>query len=464
MTVGQPGHVQRAIASAAGPTDSPEERLKAGKSLFRRRSESLLHLIGGSIGTALLMFASISIAARALGPDAFGAMVLILAIGRVSERLLRFESWQPLIRYVALEETAGNNGNIARLYAYGLLLDIGAALAAALIAVGAGLVLGSAIGLQPEHAGLVAIYALAIACNIRGVPSAALRMAGRFRTLAYVQSVSAILRLVLAVFLLFHGAGLAAFVVLWTAMQILDAAIFFLLGMKSMRNQGVPSLLSVSWRGLPAAFPGFLRFALSTNLSSTLRTFSHEADTLLVGFFLGPAAAGLYFLARRIAKVAQQIGDLVQMVTYPDLARNWNGAKREAFGRLVHFVQLVLGGFGLFAIIGVWLFGKPVLAAAFGPDFVDAYPLLLAQLVAVALILHAAPSRSALLAMNRPSFVLATAAVSTVVFFTTALIAIPQYGAIGANFAHIAFGIATAAALDAALWRGLRQQTRELVK
>lgn len=463
MNLGRSSHLRSAIAGTSDHSENPEGRFSTGKSLFRRRSESLLHLIGGSIGTALLMFASISIAARALGPAAFGALVLILAIGRVCERLLRFESWQPLIRYVALEEAAGNNANIARLYLYGLLLDITAAFAAALVAVGAGLVLGPYIGLRPEHAGLVAIYALAIACNIRGVPSAALRMAGRFRTLAYIQAVSAIMRLALAFVLLFQGAGLAAFVVLWTAIQILDAAIFFLLGLKSLRDQGVPSLFSVSWRGLRQAFPGFLRFAMSTNLSSTLRTFSHEADTLLVGFFMGPAAAGLYFLARRIAKVAQQIGDLVQMVTYPDLARSWHAAKRAAFGRLVRFVQIVLAGFGLTAIFGVWLFGKPVLAAAFGPDFVDAYPMLLAQLVAVALILHAAPSRSALLAMNRPAFVLATAAVSTVVFFATALFAIPHYGAIGANFAHIAFGIATAVALDAALWRGIGRQPRELV-
>lgn len=440
---------------------SPGANGAVGKSLLRRRAESLLHLVSGSIGTALLMFGSISIAARALGPSGFGAFVLILAIGRVSERLLRFESWQPLVRYVAFEEAAGNSENIARLYVYGLLLDIVAALAAALFTVGAGIVIGPFVGLDAEHKALVAIYAVAIACNIRGMPSAALRMAGRFKTLAYIQAVSAIMRLGLALVLVLQGAGLAAFVVLWTVMQILDAAIFIFLGFKSLRDQGVPNLFSVNWRGLPASFPGFLRFAFSTNLSSTLRTLSHETDTLLVGFFLGPAAAGLYFLARRIAKVAQQIGDLVQMVTYPDLARSWTATNRGEFGRVVKFVQIVLGGFGVAAIIGVWLFGKPVLNLALGPDFVAAYPMLLAQLVAVLLILHAAPSRSALLAMNRPTFVLATAVVSTAVFFATAQFAIPQFGAIGANFAHIAFGLVTAVGLDAAMWRGIKHRPTE---
>jgi O-antigen/teichoic acid export membrane protein len=432
-----------------------------GKSLLWRRAQSLVHLISGNVGVAILMFGSISVAARALGPSSFGAFVLVLAIGRVSERIVRFESWQPLVRYVAAEELAANSEDIARLYAYGLLLDIGAALTAALIAVVSAIALAPLVGLEADQTGLVAIYAIAIACNIRGVPSAAMRMAGRFRTLAYVQAVSAIARLILAFVLLGQGAGVLEFIVLWTTMQMLDAAIFNLIGFRSLRDQGVPNLFLVNWRGLPERFPGFLGFAFSTNLSSTLRTLTHEADTLLVGFFIGPGAAGMYFLARRIAKVAQQIGDAVQMVTYPDLARMWAGAVRGEFGRVVTWVQLLLGGFGVTAILGVWLLGKPLLHYAFGADFVDAYPLLLAQMVAVMLLLHAAPSRSALLAMNRPKFVLGTAAFSTVVFFATASLAIPQFGALGANIAHIAFGLASAVVLDIAMWKGIRRLTKD---
>lgn len=448
---------ETAPGSDTGSNSAPE----GGKQLLRQRLESLLHLLGGNVGIAIIMFGSISLAARALGPTDFGAFVLVLAIGRVSERILRFESWQPLVRFVANEETSADGQKIARLYAYGLLLDVSAAAAAAIVAVFAGFVIGPLIGLESDQTVLVAIYALAIACNIRGMPSAALRMAGKFKTLAYVQAVSGLARLAIALILLMNGVGLFGFVVLWTAMQILDAAVFNMFGFRSMRDQGIPSLLSVSWRGLKESFPGFLKFAFSTNLSSTLRTLTHEADTLLVGFFVGPAGAGLYFLARRIAKVAQQVGDLVQMVAYPDLARLWARADREDFSRVVRWVQLVLGGFAVAAIIGVWLFGRQILDLAFGAEFVAAYPLLIAQLVAVLLILHAAPSRSALLAMNRPTFVLGVAVFSTAIFFATALIAIPQFGAIGANFAHIAFGLATAVLLDAAIWRNLRRGASE---
>ncbi|MFL0357245.1 lipopolysaccharide biosynthesis protein [Erythrobacter sp. GH1-10] len=448
----RPGSVSNEASAARG---------EGGKKLLRQRFESLLHLLGGNVGVAIIMFGSISLAARALGPKDFGAFVLILAIGRVSERLLRFESWQPLVRFVAAEEITGDGSKIARLYAYGLLLDIGAAAAAALVAIAAGFLIGPLIGLESDQSGLVAIYAVAIACNIRGMSSAALRMAGKFKTLAYIQAISGLARLGIAFVLLVNGFGLLGFVVLWAAMQIFDAAIFNVMGWRSLKEQSVPSLFSVSWRGLPESFPGFLKFAFSTNLSSTLRTLTHEADTLLVGFFVGPAGAGLYFLARRIAKVAQQVGDLVQMIAYPDLARLWARADLRDFSRIVKWVQVLLGGFAVAAIVGIWLLGKPILGFAFGPEFVAAFPLLIAQLVAVMLILHAAPSRSALLAMDRPTFVLAVAALSTAIFFITAFVMIPHFGAIGANFAHIAFGLVTAGLLDATLWRDLKLAGKE---
>lgn len=430
------------------------------KAILASRIRWILHLLGGNVGVAVIMFGSISLAARSLGPRDFGAFVLVLAIGRVCERLLRFESWQPLVRFVAVEESSGNKEDIARLYAYGLILDIAAALAAAFVATLAGLLIGDWFGLASDQTWLVAVYAIAIACNIRGMPSAALRMAGRFLVLAYIQSVSGLLRLAGAFILLWLEGGVFEFVLLWTIVQIFDALVFNIASFRSLHAQNVPSLFAVSWRGLSQRFPGFLGFAFSTNLSSTLRSLTHEADTLLVGLFAGPGPAGLYFLARRIAKVAQQVGDLVQMVAYPDLARFWTKPDARDFGRIVFWIQLLFGCFAIAAFLGTWAIGKPLLVLAFGAEFAGAHALLLAQLVAVALILHAAPSRSALLAMNRPRFVLFVAVISTILFFAIAVYALPRFGALGANFAHIAFGACTALLLDVAAWKGIRSRKR----
>jgi O-antigen/teichoic acid export membrane protein len=423
--------------------------------------KSILHLVSGSSGNAVLMLVSTTIAARSLGPAAYGVLALVLTVGRLSERLLRFESWQPLIRFAASEEVANDKKRMSELYLYGLFLDIGTALLAAVLTIIVGYALMSVIGLKPEHMPLIAIYAIAIAVNIRGVPTAALRFDGKFRTLAYIQMLSSILRLILAAIGLYLGFSLLEFVIIWTVCQALDSLLFLWLGMRVIRKKGIPNPLRANPFGLKDRFPGFMSFAWSTNVSGTLRTLTQEADTLLVSAFAGTAWAGFYHIAKRIAKVAQQVGSMMQTVVYPDMARMWAQKDFRIFGKMIKRIQLVLGLVGVSFLAAFWLVGDWVLHTLFGPEFVQAYPLLVAQLLAVVLIMHAAPSRSALLAMNRPGFVLWVALASTALFFLTAWLTMPIYGALGANLAHIAFAALTAIAMDIAMWRQIGQTVKE---
>lgn len=431
------------------------KKFRLGHGMLQSRIGSILHLISGNLGNALIMLVGLSIAARALGDVNFGIMAIVLTIGRVCERLVRFESWQPLVRYAAQEEVDNDTTRLSRLYLYGLLLDIGSALLAACLTISAGFVLAGLLQLGQGGTTLVAIYACAIAVNIRGMPSAALRLAGKFKTIAYFQVVAHSLRLIMAIVCYLNGAGLLAFVVVWTVAQIVDSLLFCFLGFRTLRRAGTPNPWRADWRNLRTDFPGFLGFAFATNLSSSMRTLTQEADTLLVGIFAGNAAAGFYHLAKRMAKIAQQVGETVQTVIYPDLARMWSNSTRKAFGRLVGTIQAMLAAIAISAVAVTWLAGEKVIELVFGQEFAGSYPLLLTQLIAVLLILHAAPTRSALLAMNRPGYVLKVASASTILFFAVAIYALPRFGAMGANLAHIAFGALTAVLLDFAFWRGV---------
>jgi O-antigen/teichoic acid export membrane protein len=427
--------------------------------LLRLRLISVAHLLSGNGANAVVMAISTTIAARTLGPAAFGILALVLTVGRVSERILRFESWQPLIRFAAQPDVERDPVRMSELMLYGLMLDVGSALLAALLTVAVGYAIGPLIHLAPQDMRLVAIYAVAIAVNVRGMPTAALRINGQFRTLAYVQLFASSLQAGLALLAMFTGVGLLGFVLIWTAVDIIDAALFVYMGFRTLRILDIPNPIFAARHGLAAKFPGFMSFAWSTNISSTLRTFTQEADTLLVSIFAGTNAAGFYHIAKRFAKVGQQVGAMIQMVVYPDMAKLWASAQHAAFRRITARVQMVLAGAGL-GILGVtWLGGQLLIRVAFGEEFAAAYPLLLTQLVAVVLIMHAAPSRSALLAMNQPRLVLVTAVIATALFFAVAFYALPRYGAIGANFAHIAFAAFSAIALDLGWWRGSSQGT-----
>src|SRR3546814_7334822 len=92
--------------------------------------------------------------------------------------------------------------------------------------------------------------------------------------------------------------------------------------MLELRRQGIHNLAKARIKGINHRFPGIMGFAFSSNLSMTLSTSVQEFDVLLVGALADPASAGLYYMAKRMAKAAQQLGGQVQAVLYPDVTRS----------------------------------------------------------------------------------------------------------------------------------------------
>ena len=360
----------------------------------RERLTAIGHLLSGNFVSAALMLVSVALAARSLGPSTYGVMVMVMSYDGVVERVLRFESWQAIIRFAAQEDGATPH-RLSRLYAYGLLIDVGAAALAAITAIGLAIVLGPHLGLTSLHIHLVMIDAVAMAVNVAGVPTAALRLSGQFKTLAYAQTAANVFRVGFALACVTLNAGLIGFMVAWTAAQVLGSCVVIWTGFRALRSMGIPNPVLAPFRGLRRDFPDFFGFACSTNLSLTLRVVTTEADSLFVGAVGGTAAAAVYYLAKRIAKVAAQVGAQVQAVIYPDVARMWARGDVRSFRTATLQVQGGLAAVGLVTLLLAVSCGPLLIRLGPGEAYSSAYPLLLTQLVAVMLMLHAAPARSA---------------------------------------------------------------------
>lgn len=414
----------------------------------RARLIAVGHLLSGNFLNALIMLVSVAMAARALGPATYGVMVLVLSYNRVVERVLRFESWQPLIRFAVQEEGQGSPRRMQRLYCYGLMLDIGAAALAAFSAIVLALLFGPLLGLKSLHLQLIAIYSIATLFNVAGVPTAALRLSGQFKMMAYAQMTGNVLRILFAFICMVMHTGVIGFMIAWTASQALGSIIVFAIGFRALRRMGIRNPLRANLKGLVRDFPGFFGFACSTNLSMTLRVITTEADSLFVGAVAGSSAAAVYYLAKRIAKVATQVGAQVQAVVYPDVARMWANGNVRSFRAATLQVQGALAAVGITMLAGAWLFGPLLIRVGPGEAYAETYGLLMTQLVAVILTLHAAPSRSAMLAMNQAWLVLSISGLGTAIFVGVAAYAVPHYGAIGGNIAHVVLGVVTAVLMD----------------
>jgi O-antigen/teichoic acid export membrane protein len=428
---------------------------------LRLRLKNVGHLLTGNLMGSLVGLLAFALTARALGPADYGALALTHAYVRAIERLVSFQSWQPLIKYGAGLKDAGHQEDLKSLLKFGLVLDVAGAAAAWLVAIGLALVAAPWFGWTESTLALVLLYSTVLLFRVAGMPTAVLRLAGRFRLMAYGQVVTAVVRLLLCGAAFVLGGGLLVFASIWLVTQALGSLTSVGFAFRELHRQGVRGLLRAPLQGVTRRFPGLWNFAWSTNLSLTLRSSAQEFDTLIVGALADPAAAGLYHIAKRVGRLAQQVGVQVQAVLYPDMARLWAQRALVEFRRTVLQVEVLLAGFGLGAFLFFLVTAEPLLRWTAGPQFAGAAPLLIVQMLAVTMTLAGTALRSALLAMGRQQQVLSIVLLATVGFHATALVLIPQIGAMGANIGHVVLGTVWLVGLAMAFRRALRPEASQ---
>ncbi len=407
---------------------------------LRARMKNIGHLLAGNFGAAAISMGTVAFAARSLGVERYGELALIVTYVQTIERFCSFQSWQPVIRYGAELKAQEKLSDLKSLLKFAVFLDIGAAVLGWLIACGLA-ILGAHVFDWPDRTAFAtALYSTALLFTVTGAPTGMLRLAGKFREIAYLQVASMTVRLALCFVAMIAGWGLMAFVAIWTITHILALLLLIAAGYRVLGDLGVRDFFKEPIGDIRARFPNILRFSLLTNFSLTVRSSSHQMDTLLVGALTGAGGAGIYHIAKRISKFALQAGQQVQAVVFPDVARLWARGEFTTFRHVVMQTETILFALSAVGVVLTFIVAEPLIRLIAGSAFLPAATLLKVQIIAVAFLLCGSVTRTGLLCMGRETTVFALSVVATAAFFATSAILLPRVGAVGANFGHVIAG------------------------
>ncbi len=414
---------------------------------FHRRLIDTGHLLSGSAAGAALGLAAAALTARALGPFEYGILALALTFVRAVEKFVTFQSWQPLIKYGATLDPVEDRDDMRALFKFGLVLDAAGALVATAVAVAILLIGAPLLGWSARVVSVVLVCCVMLPFNLAGTPTAVLRIFGHFRVAAYGPAIGTLARAALCAIAWLAKFDLVTFAIIWTGTQMIGSLLLLGRSFQILQKHGVTRVLAAPLTGVATRFEGIWSFAWSTNLSLGVRSSANQLDVLIVGALAGPAAAGLYHVAKRVGKLAEQATAQIQTVFYPDAARLWAAGQVDALRRAVMQVEVLVFGFGAIGTIVLWFIAEPLLRLTAGPEFIAATPLLIVQMVAVTIMMMGSASRSALLAMGRQRQVLNAVLVGTAGFHISVFLLVREIGAMGANIAHIIMGVIVAGLL-----------------
>lgn len=424
--------------------------------VMRRLLRNMGHLISGRAVTAVLGVATLAVIARTLGPAPLGALVMIEGYARVIQQIVRPETWQALVKYGSDALEQNRPAGFEQLLKFGGLVDLAGSCAAGAVVLFTAPLVGQWLDWSGDTVQLAQVYSIAVIFRIASTPIAVLRMFNRFSYLAWLDAVVSLLRLTLASAAWLAGGGLWTVLLLMISAELAHCLILVGLAWRELRRHGHGGFLRARLRGVARHNRHLWGFIVTSNASVLIRKSTQEFDVLIVGAIIGPAAVGVYHIAKRVGDALFRSGTLLQQAAFPDLARLWARREVERFRRTVLKVSLATAAFAAGALLVVTLKAGLVVQAVAGPGFEGAELPLIVQMVAASLALIGVTLRPALLSMGHHGALLVWATVTAVAFYVSILLALPHLGIVGASLAHAICYAVWLPALIWLFWRGTR--------
>ena len=397
-------------------------------------------LFSGSMAASLFAAAEPVLIARFLGVEQLGLFTLIIAYVGIVNGLIDLRSPEAVVRYVGQYRELGENDKVLSFIKFFYVLDflVGiAALGVCLILAG----VADDLFIHSEDTfKFTLIYSTSIlVSSVNKSSEAVLRVFDRFKTLAFVRTSRTGLRVVLIAVSLLAGFGIEGILVCY----VISAFVFFLMLQINvfgvLRQSGLERWTTAKIKNLGVTVEEVRSFVLVSTFTGFLsNAFSRQIPVLILGYFTGKEAVGLYRVAVIFSGVSVKLRKPVQDTIYPALVAAQSGGSKEAFSEIVSYSTKNL--LKVFLPIGLifFLFANKIIIIFFGSAYEPAT--LALQLIIISEILLGLCFwiDSAELALNRLRQRVIRVALSSMSYVAVLLVLVQAYSYNGAAASRLA--------------------------
>jgi len=367
---------------------------------------NLRRLLTGKVVSALLQLLAMLLMARTLAPAQFGLVVLLHSYLLVWGGVFNCKPFEAIIRYGVPALENNDHQKLLRLLRLGIVVDVCSSLGATLFAVGCAGIVGQFLSWNAEFVSFAQLYSLVLLTGMTGTAKGILRLYNRFDLLSTQLAIAPIIMCIGSGVAWQKQLGMPAFIVIWWLAILLERLYLIIKGFMELKNQ-IPetSVFEVKTGDWRTEFAGVAGFTNVIYWQSNLDLIPRHGASLLVGMLLGPAAAGLYKLARSVAEILSAPAVLLRQVLFPDLTRIWNRGDNGFYwilGKTATGAALL----GLVFIVVAVLYGEQLLEKLAGAEYTSAVIVISWLLIAATLDLCSSIFRSAAYAMGKAGRVL----------------------------------------------------------
>ncbi len=382
---------------ASLPEAVPRER-----GIVRRIFGNLGLLLGGKAAAGLISLIYMVVAARVLGPEHYGVLVLVNYFAMLVGGVVAFPGWHAIVRY-GVAPAENDHAKLLRLLRFAGAIELIGGVAAVIAAAALAPILGPRLGWSADAQALAVPYSLAVLATVRATPGGYLQILGRFDLLGLHNVVTPVMRLIGTFLVVIFGWGLTGFIVAWLIAALVEGASLWIAAIYLARRHLLEEPLLGAMADVRKEHDGLGRFMLTANADIMLGDLAGRLTPLIVGWVLGPAAAGLYSIAHRATIVISQPAQILGQAAYAELARLVAGGSAgiEVRHALMRCVGIALAS-ALPIVLIVAFFSREITVLIAGPAFTGAAGVMIWLAFARVIAMTGPPTSAALIAMGRP--------------------------------------------------------------
>ena len=393
------------------------------------------------VGAVLSIF-YLAILTRTLGVAGFGEFMVIVGAIQVLTAILKLQTWQAVVQYGVPYLLAGQHQAFRKLSAQNFWIEFIGGLAACgvlwlMLPYGA-----AQFGWNPAVEQAIMGYGLIVFLSVRSTPTGILRAQDRFSGNAFGDAIIPIVRFAGALVLLATAPSMTGFLIVWGLSEFVSFVVMWLMVWRR-HDANNPVEDQPAAAVAPPSRKEFIAFLLFTNLAYLVSVIRERLVVVIVGFFVGPAAAGLFRLADQLANSLNRLAEVFARPLFAELSRLFaigqSRKSRALFWRSLR-VSAISGGILFICLL---LLGKHIIALISGPEYVAAYPILLLLGAATIISLSGLGLEPLLQAAGRARSALVARLAGLVALGLLLAVFLPEFGTIGASWVMLISAILT---------------------
>ena len=382
--------------------------------VFRAVLRNAGYLGSGKLVGALLGLIALACAGRGLTPAMFGVLMIIHVYATGAGALVKFQTWQFIVRYGAPALQRGDKIYARDSIRFAFGLDIASGLIGMVLAMVALPLLADRLDMAGDTLPLAWIYCTLVPTMSAATAVGVLRLLDRFDLIGTQQVVTPILRAIGAAIAYFGHLGFVGFVATWYIADLAGDLVLWAMAARELKRHGMLDAFRPGLFGAARRLPNAWGFVWTTNIAHSIAAAWGPLSNLIVAGTLGPIAAGLYKIASTLMDSTSKPADLLNRGFYPEIMRLDPTSKQP--WKLGLRVGALSACIGIAVILLVMVGGKPVIGLIFGRKYLDAFDLL--RLMAWSLVVSTAafPLESLLYMVDRQRTALAMQTLSAALY------------------------------------------------